>query len=182
MQKTWIQSLGQEYPLEKGMAIHSSILAWKIPWTEEPGGPQSIGSQSLMQLSDWACAHAGTHLWAHYSSIVNSALRQHLCPRSHHAMWSHRAMHNYLIKTTGLMGKNGVGGNAWKFCQWHFKTVAEFCTHYILKKYINIIINIALYLEKDLKFASGSECQKDCSLWVFAKWKNEDTLKLDRKF
>ena len=38
MEEMWVQSLGQEYPLEEGMAIHSSILAWKIPWTEEPGG------------------------------------------------------------------------------------------------------------------------------------------------
>ena len=38
MQETWVRSLGQEYPLEKGMATHSSILAWRIPWTEEPGG------------------------------------------------------------------------------------------------------------------------------------------------
>ena len=45
MQKTWSQSLGQKYHLEKGMATHSSILAWRIPCTEEPGGPQSIGSQ-----------------------------------------------------------------------------------------------------------------------------------------
>ena len=37
MQETWVQFLGQEDPLEKGMTIHSSILAWKIPWTEEPG-------------------------------------------------------------------------------------------------------------------------------------------------
>ena len=37
IQETWVQSLGQEDPLEKGMAIHSSILAWRIPWTEEPG-------------------------------------------------------------------------------------------------------------------------------------------------
>ena len=37
MQKTWVQSLGLEDPLEKGMATHSSILAWRIPWTEEPG-------------------------------------------------------------------------------------------------------------------------------------------------
>ena len=43
MQETWLQSLGQEDPLEEGMAIHSSILAWRIPWTEEPGGLQSIG-------------------------------------------------------------------------------------------------------------------------------------------
>ena len=52
MQETLVQSLGQEDPLEKGMATHSSILAWRIPWTEEPGGLQSMGSQSQTQLSD----------------------------------------------------------------------------------------------------------------------------------
>ena len=45
MQETWVQSLGQEDPLEKGMATHSNILAWRIPWTEEPGRLQSIGLQ-----------------------------------------------------------------------------------------------------------------------------------------
>ena len=45
MQETWIQSLGREDPLEKKMATHSSILAWEIPWTERPGGLQSMGSQ-----------------------------------------------------------------------------------------------------------------------------------------
>ena len=45
--ETWVQSLGQEDPLEKEMATHSSILAWRIPWTEEPGGLQSTGSQSV---------------------------------------------------------------------------------------------------------------------------------------
>ena len=45
MQETPVQSLGQEDLLEKEMATHSSILAWKIQWTEEPGGPQSTGSQ-----------------------------------------------------------------------------------------------------------------------------------------
>ena len=44
MQETQVQFLGQEDPLEEEMAIHSSILAWKIPWTEEPGGLQSMGS------------------------------------------------------------------------------------------------------------------------------------------
>ena len=52
MQETWIRSLGQEGPLGKGMAPHSSILALEIPWTEEPGGLQSMGSQkSQKQLS-----------------------------------------------------------------------------------------------------------------------------------
>ena len=45
MRETQVQSLGWEDALEKGKAIHSSILAWRIPWTEEPGGPQSMGSQ-----------------------------------------------------------------------------------------------------------------------------------------
>ena len=47
MQETWVRSLGQEDPLEKEMATHSSILAWKIPWMEEPGGLQSMGSQKV---------------------------------------------------------------------------------------------------------------------------------------
>ena len=52
MQETWVQSLGQEDPLEKEMATHSSILAWKIPWTEEPGGLQSTGvAKSQTRLS-----------------------------------------------------------------------------------------------------------------------------------
>ena len=43
MQETWVRTLGQEDPLEKGRATHSSVLAWEIPWTEEPGGLQSKG-------------------------------------------------------------------------------------------------------------------------------------------
>ena len=45
VQETWVQSLGQEDPLEKGMATHSSIFAWRIPWTEEPGEPQSMATR-----------------------------------------------------------------------------------------------------------------------------------------
>ena len=47
MQKTWVRSLGQEDPLEKEIATHSSTLAWKIPWTEEPGRLQSMGLQRV---------------------------------------------------------------------------------------------------------------------------------------
>ena len=47
MQETWVQSLGWEDLLEKEMATHSSILAWRIPWTEDPGGLQSMGSQRV---------------------------------------------------------------------------------------------------------------------------------------
>ena len=47
MQETWVRSLGREDPLEKEMATHSSALAWRIPWMEEPGGLQSMGSQRV---------------------------------------------------------------------------------------------------------------------------------------
>ena len=47
MQEIWVQSLGQEDPLEKEMAIDSSILAWRISWTEEPGGLKSVGLQRV---------------------------------------------------------------------------------------------------------------------------------------
>ena len=50
MQETWVQSLGGEDPPEKEMATHSSILAWRIPWTEEAGGLQSMGSQRVKVL------------------------------------------------------------------------------------------------------------------------------------
>ena len=51
IQETWVQSLGLEDPLEKGMATHSSILAWRIPWTEELGRLQPMGSQELDNLA-----------------------------------------------------------------------------------------------------------------------------------
>ena len=54
MQETWVQSLDQEDPLEKGMATHSSILAWRILWTEESGRLQSVGLQSWSQPSEEA--------------------------------------------------------------------------------------------------------------------------------
>ena len=55
MQETWFQSLDQEDPLENGMATHSIILAWRIPWTEEPGGLQSTGLQRVGHDSAHMC-------------------------------------------------------------------------------------------------------------------------------
>ena len=62
MQETWVWSLGLEDPLEKGLATHSSALAWRIPWTEEPGRLQSMVSQRVRH--DWVtkCGHAHTHI------------------------------------------------------------------------------------------------------------------------
>ena len=63
--ETQVQSLSQEDPLEEGMATHSSIFAWRIPWTEESGGLQSMGSQRVRHdWSDWARAHTNM-MWTH---------------------------------------------------------------------------------------------------------------------
>ena len=60
-QETWVQSLGQEVALEEGMATHSRILAWRTPWTEEPGGLQFVGSQRVgHDRSNLACMHPNT--------------------------------------------------------------------------------------------------------------------------
>ena len=61
MQETWVQSMGQEDPLEEKMATHSRILVWKIPWTEKPGELQSMRLQSRTQLSTEALVKKG--LW-----------------------------------------------------------------------------------------------------------------------
>ena len=65
MRETWVRFLGQEDPLEKGMAIHSSTLAWKIAWMEEPDRLQSMGSQRVRH--DWATSH--THSLTRYSGL-----------------------------------------------------------------------------------------------------------------
>ena len=67
MQETRVQSLGWEYPLEKETATHSSIHAWRIPWTEEPGGLQSMGSQRVRH--DWATS---LHLTSLYFASASS--------------------------------------------------------------------------------------------------------------
>ena len=71
IQETWVWSLGWEDPLEEGMAAHSSILAWRIPWTEEPGGLQSMGSQRLRH--DWVTST---------TYRVNLRLSSHLSQKS----------------------------------------------------------------------------------------------------
>ena len=62
MQETQVRSLGQDDPLEEGMATHSSILAWRIPWTEEPGGLQSVESRTY---NNWF-----SHSFLMYSGVL----------------------------------------------------------------------------------------------------------------
>ena len=59
MREIWVWSLGWEGSLEEGMATHSSILAWRIPWTEQPGGLQSMGSHRIRH--NWVIKHTHTH-------------------------------------------------------------------------------------------------------------------------
>ena len=70
---TWVQSLGQGDPLEEGMAAHSSILAWRIPQTEEPGWLQSMGSQRVGLGCDWA--HAHLVFFSSYLSLIKSKMK-----------------------------------------------------------------------------------------------------------
>ena len=77
MQETWGQSLGREDPLERGVATHSSIPAWKIPWTEEPGGLQSMGSQRVRHNKEQFSLHFNSlpHL-----SLTITRSQQYSCP------------------------------------------------------------------------------------------------------
>ena len=70
MRETLVQFLAREDPLEKEMAIHSSTLAWKVPWTEEPGGPQSMGSLRLSNFTFTVHFHALEKEMATHSSVL----------------------------------------------------------------------------------------------------------------
>ena len=96
MQEMWVQSLGQEDPLEKGMATHSTILAWRIPWPEEPGGLRSMGLQRVRH--DWA-----THTLTFVGSFYNGRWFFHhflfltsswfMCTQSLSFVWLFDPMH-----------------------------------------------------------------------------------------
>ena len=69
MRETWVQSLGREDLLEKEMAIHSSTIAWKIPWTEEPGRLQSMGSQRVWHNWDFTSLHYLKKVWRVFHAL-----------------------------------------------------------------------------------------------------------------
>ena len=69
----WVRSLGREDPLEEGMATHSSILTWRIPWTEEPGGLQSMEELDTTKLE------ATQHMWVFLQTFTNSPMMLILC-------------------------------------------------------------------------------------------------------
>ena len=80
VQNTWVQSLGWEDPLEKEMATHSSILAWRIPWTEDPSGLQSMGSQRVGHDSLALFLHCDfNHILVISCLFAKKNFRLHLC-------------------------------------------------------------------------------------------------------
>ena len=90
MQETSVWSVGQEDPLEEGMATHSSVLAWRIAWTEESGGLQSMGSKRVRH--DWAHRHTNVDYWcagyyvSHYFNTFEihwTTLLQGTCSNTH---------------------------------------------------------------------------------------------------
>ena len=110
MHELWVQSLGLEDPLEKEMATHSSILAWEIPQTEEPGGLQSVGSQRARH--DWATEHC---LCLPYNPSATHILykKEHTI----HCMW----------KKSGDFGIALCGSRfAWKFAEYADSPTREF--------------------------------------------------------
>ena len=98
MQETQVWSLGQEDPLEKGMTTHSSILAWRIPWTEDPGGLQSVGSQRV------------GHDWTTNTFTFNVLTVWH---SSYSAYWTHL---QYLPGSHGVL-------NSWSYIIWEYISV-----------------------------------------------------------
>ena len=103
MQETWVRSLGQEDPLEKEMAIHSSILTWRLPWTEKPGGLQSTGSQRVGH--DWVTNTAHLELSLIYLGFRK--LVKHLS--FSHPWWSELQPNSQKRK------KKREGGAQWAF-------------------------------------------------------------------
>ena len=122
MQETWVWSLSQEDPLEKKVATHSSIRAWKIPWMEEPGRLQSIGSQRARH--DWVTFLSLWFSWCEYvkqcKSIPLPHIVQPLCFSCHLIPWTvcHVSTQIYLVYC--------------KHCRWIYPGWFSHCWQYIL--------------------------------------------------
>ena len=107
MQETWVRSLGWEDPLEKEMATHSSILAWRIPWTEEPGRLWSMGSQRVRH--GWAHTHPHTH---HSTHKCQGSGRLHLPSLPARAPALHHSSLGAMEGTLGMCESGGAGSPA----------------------------------------------------------------------
>ena len=130
MQEAWVQSLGWEDPLEEEMATHSSILAWEIPWTEEPSGLQFVGPQSWTRLK-WHSIHKYhccllrfwvvllcNHRWQpwswkiprkhlHFITLVDGFIA---CPQFHPQYWENMQLYLVILLAKHLTNAHTVRG------------------------------------------------------------------------
>ena len=114
MQETWVRSLGWEDPLEEGMATDSRILVWRIPWTEEPGGLQSMGSQRVRH--DWVTKHS-TAWTVRQSVLFGNALGTVICST---CLWrsqlgSHQKVHTLEVAITNILVILSLSQYKWFF-------------------------------------------------------------------
>ena len=114
MQETWVQFLGQEDPLEKEMVIHSSILAWKIPWTEEPSRLQSMGSQESDMTSQ-----LNHHHWS-WNSNTLATWCEELTPWKRPWCWE-------ILKAGGEVDNRGWDGWMASLTLWTWVWVSSGC-------------------------------------------------------
>ena len=111
MQETQVPSLGREDPLEKRMTTHSSILAWSIPRTEEPGGLRSTGSQRVGH--DWSDLAHTAHIFQCYSIDLSHTLLPPLCPqvrrRSYEPWFFHLRIHRQTLTSLTVVPALAIG-------------------------------------------------------------------------
>ena len=100
MRQTWVRSLGRKDPLEKEMATHSSTLAWRIPWTEEPGRLQSTGSQRV------------GHDWVTSLSLQSPSMQNQVCLGSKHVIKSTQCR-NFIFSPCGISKSCGLYFTHW---------------------------------------------------------------------
>ena len=140
MWETWVWSLGWEDPLEKEMATHSSILAWKIPWTEAPGRLQSMGSQRV------------GHDWATSLSSVKTVLPIRLSVQPMHPatcfLWRPWARHlgGDTWQSRERVVRPQQGPQSWEPPAWAGNHLLERLS-YTFQTYINLVSNLPLPME-----------------------------------
>ena len=128
--RNWVQSLGWEDPLEKEMTTHSSILAWSIPWTEEPGRLLSRGHRVGHDWSDLACMHALEKEMATHSSILAWRILETEEPGGLPSMGSHRVGHDWSDLAAAAAAAACHQRSSWQHTQEIL--LFRFCGHYYL--------------------------------------------------
>ena len=167
-QETWVHFLGWEDPLEKEMATHSSVLAWKIPWTQETGGPQSMESQRFGH--DWACvcthahAHTRTHTLFHNIHFLVPILLSG-------SSWHNFHHETILTHLTKVKIKDFKG----KYRTDHLESKLKIC----YQRQLNNLRKLVLFTERKTKskFCASLLLKSTYSMKFFLNWANQEAVK-----